>query len=61
MLTWKEQCEWRQRLCGGMAGRKGQMEGKEDGFSGGDSEEELQLTLQCPPDMFKDRKTSAER
>jgi len=44
-----------------MAGRKGQIEGKEDGFSGGDSEEELQLSLQCPQDMFKDRKTSAER
>ena len=60
MLTWKEQCEWRESLCGGMGGRKGHMEGKEDGFSGGDSEE-LQLTLQCPPDMFKDRQTSAER
>lgn len=61
MLTRKEQYEWRERFCGGMGGRKGKMEGKEDGFSGGDSEEELQLSLQCPPDMFQDRKTSTER
>lgn len=62
MLTQEEQCEWRERGCAeGWQGEKGKGEGKEDEFSGGDSAQELQLSPQCPPDMFKDRKTSAKK